>query len=149
MFGAIGYTESTWSCTMDAALPSDQPNPGKDMQMRLRARIHSNPEDVRLILQPIKLINNNPAAPSCNANSWIEERVHMELIEARGQAIHIDSGVSELAFPSNNPDSPIGRAAIDKTRHRRLQVATVGLREDAAPFMSSQHHKCWVHGASV
>ena len=60
-----------------------------------------------------------------------------------------DGGVSELAFPSNNPDSPIRRAAIDKTRHRRLQVATVGLREDAAPFMSSQHHKCWVHRASV
>jgi len=89
MFGAIGYAESTRSCTVDAALPSDQPNPGKDMRMRLGARTHSNPEDVRLIRQPIKLINNNPAAPSCNANGWIEERVHMELIEARGQAIHI------------------------------------------------------------
>ena len=51
--------------------------------------MHSNPEDVQIICQPIELIDNDMATPSCNVNCQIKASVCMKLVKARGQAIHI------------------------------------------------------------
>ena len=51
--------------------------------------MHSNPEDVRIICQPIELIDDDTATPSCNVNRWIEASVCMKLVEACSQAVHI------------------------------------------------------------